>query len=767
MLPVGRRLKGYRTMGSEAKRQSILTRYTDWLHGRWPHGGVEKLPIVGEDFSTNVAGIYVVGDLTGIPLLKFALDSGAKAARTVAEKTKVPDAAYDLAIVGGGVAGIAAAVEARRQKLRFVVIETAELFSTIANFPKQKPIFTYPTTMQPEGELEVSATIKEDLLAELQAQAKQHEISWRRGKANAIVRQGKFLKVVFDGEEDPVLAANVIVAIGRSGNFRKLNVPGEDNHHRVFNRLHDPKEASGKDVLVVGGGDSAIETAIATAKAGARVTLSYRKSSLTRPKPENIDRLNTAVATEKGDNAQGGSLALCLGTQVENIGANTVSLADKDGAKEILQNDLVYTMIGREPPLDFFRRSGVRIAGEWRLQTWVGLAGVLLACIFVYHWKSDGTFLFSLFKDRSWFPFQLDGADPSTLWGAFRNAWKDPSFYYSSAYCAVIVIFGIKRIRRRQTPYITAQTFTLMAIQVIPLFLLPYLLLPWLGANGVFETGFGKTVGDALFPGDSYWRAFGLILAWPLFLWNVFTEQPLWAWLTISLAQTFVVIPWIVYRWGKGAYCGWICSCGALAETLGDTQRHKMPHGPVWNRVNMLGQAILAVALVLFVLRIISWATAGTTIGNGIAGVYTSALSEGVLSYKYLVDLWLAGILGVGMYFHFSGRVWCRFACPLAALMHIYARFSRFRIFAEKSKCISCNVCTSVCHQGIDVMSFANKGEPMADPQCVRCSACVQSCPTGTLEFGQIEPKTQLVLYRSHLPASRVRQAETTAKPTL
>src|ERR1700693_5122823 len=97
------------------------------------------------------------------------------------------------------------------------------------------------------------------------------------------------------------------------------------------------------------------------------------------------------------------------------------------------------------------------------------------------------------------------------------------------------------------------------------------------------------------------------------------------------------------------------------------------------------------------------------------------------------VDIFLAGIIGVGMYFWFSGRVWCRFACPLAALMHIYARFSRFRIFPEKSKCISYNVCTSVCHQGIDIMNFANKGMPMQDPECVRCSACVQSCPTGVL----------------------------------
>ena len=96
--------------------------------------------------------------------------------------------------------------------------------------------------------------------------------------------------------------------------------------------------------------------------------------------------------------------------------------------------------------------------------------------------------------------------------------------------------------------------------------------------------------------------------------------------------------------------------------------------------------------------------------------------------------------------------------CPLAALMHIYARFSTFRIFADKKKCISCNVCTSVCHQGIDIMNFANKGLDMEDPQCVRCSACVQSCPTGVLQFGRYGEGGQIIY--DTLPASLVQMAE-------
>lgn len=242
--------------------------------------------------------------------------------------------------------------------------------------------------------------------------------------------------------------------------------------------------------------------------------------------------------------------------------------------------------------------------------------------------------------------------------------------------------------------------------------------------------------------GREFWRAYGLILAWPLNVYNVFTDSPVWAWLIIGFAQTFVLIPALVYFHGKGAYCGWICSCGALAETLGDTQRHKMPHGPRWNRLNLAGQAILAVAFVLLALRVLAWIFPDWI---GLREFNSLALWQSNLGYKWTVDVLLAGIVGYGLYFWFSGRVWCRFFCPLAALMHIYARFSRFRILADKKKCISCNVCTTVCHQGIDVMSFANRGRPMEDPECVRCSACVGSCPTGVLSFGQVDRRGRVI----------------------
>jgi thioredoxin reductase/ferredoxin len=748
-----------------------LSRYARWLHTRWPAGTVEKLPEVRPDGGTNVPGIYVAGDLTGVPLLKTALDTGAKAAQRIAadlrRKNAPPSGApplsaapvagdgdtLDLAIVGAGVSGMAAAIEARRLGLTFAVLESAEPFFTIVNFPRRKPIFTYPKRVRPAGTLQVSAEVKEDLVRELRAQAEAAGIEVLAARAERVERSAGAL-LVHRAEGAPLRARRVLVAIGRSGDYRKLGVPGEELD-KVANRLHDPKDFAGQDVLVVGGGDSAVEAAVALAGAGARVTLSHRGAELSRPKPENVERL---LASD---------VALRLEARVREILPREVVLLGPGGKDERLANGAVFTMIGREAPLGFFRRSGVRISGERGASSWIAMALFLLFCAWLYNWKSGGS-QSALFAARQWFPFNLgawlagaggtvarDAADPGTLLGTLAISASGPAFWYTLAYSIVIVVFGARRIARQKTPYVTAQTAALAAIQVVPLFLLPEILLPWLGHNGRLP----DALADALFPvvdyghGREYWRAYGLILAWPLNVYNVFTHEPLGWWLAISAAQTLVLIPLGIWFFGKGVYCGWICSCGALAETLGDTHRRKMPHGPGWNRLNLAGQGVLAIAVLLLLVRIVGWVLPD---GNAADRLFDPLLKT---PYKWIIDVFLAGVIGYGLYFWFSGRVWCRFFCPLAALMHVYARFSRFAIVPDKKKCISCNVCTSVCHQGIDVMAFAAKGEPMRDPQCVRCSACVHDCPTGVLTFGRVDRSGRTIAL-DLLPASPVQMRE-------
>ena len=781
-------------------RIPLLSGYYHWLHGQWPAGKVEKLPVVNDDGSTRVDGLWVVGDLAGVPLLKFSADSGARVVQKISENVEKksasasPDAPLDVVIIGAGVSGMSAALEARKLGLSFKVIEAAERFSTIVNFPKAKPIYTYPVDMTPTGELSFRNEVhpKETLLADLVQQAQGIEID--NAKVSHVERKDGALSVVLENAKlqtsnSKLLTKNVIVAIGRSGNFRMLGVPGE-NLPKVYNRLHDPKEYKNQNVVVVGGGDSALETAIAIAEAGGHVTLSYRKPELARAKSANIERVQaltsdrgTGVSPVKSDegkrnvqDARSATLRIELGSSIKTITDDEVILETTTGEQK-LPNDAVFTMIGREPPLDFFRKSGVPINGERSTKWWVTVVLSVLIFTFIYHWKKSGTVILP-FAPFTWisglnkwwetqglFPFNVLATfgnifvDKTTLLGTMKVSVGEPGFWYSLVYCLAIVFFGLARIRRRKTPYVKLQTFALMAIQVIPLFLLPFIVLPWLGNNGAFESGVLKTIADSLFPivnyghGREYWRAFGLILAWPLFIWNVFTDQPMWGWLAISIVQTFVFIPVLIYYFGKGAYCGWICSCGALAETVGDAHRTKMPHGPGVNKWNMVGQVFMVFAFVLLGLRIIAWIWPGSFAGDAFKYLLHDLP---VFNYSWFVDLLFAGIIGVAFYFHFSGRVWCRFACPLAALMHIYAKFSKFAIVADKKKCISCNVCTTVCHQGIDVMSFANKGKPMVDVQCVRCSACVQMCPTGVLSFGMIDRATGATTRIDKTPASLV-----------
>jgi len=763
------------TTRTHSNMLSQISRYAHWLHLRWPAGTVEKLPEVNADGTTALPGVRVVGDLTGVPLLKFAADSGARAVRAIAEELGAARGAsegpVDLAIIGGGVSGLSAALEAKQLGLRCVLFEATQSLATLVNFPKGKPIFTYPTDFKHAGELMLTADVKETLVADLEAQRIAAGIEPHRARIEWLERSGDLL-LLHHPDGQPFQARRVIIAIGRSGNHRKLGVPGEELA-KVYNRLYDPKEFHGQQVLVVGGGDSALEAAVALRQAGAEVALSYRGKELARAKPENVAAL-AATGVE-----------VLLGSQVRAIKVDTVRLQNGAGSVIERPNDVVFSLIGREAPLGFFRRSGIPIQGETSWLGWLGVAALTLFCIFVYSWKSGGpteSWLNpSLWVDKLRAVF----SDRSTLLGTIAVSMKSRSFYYTLIYSLAILTFGLDRIRHRRTPYVKRQTLTLMAVQWLPLFILPEIILPWLGYNGFFSSGWGAALADNLFEKyisaadyaagtwpewghpRAYWRAYGFILAWPLNVYNVFTDAPHWWWIGLGGLQTFVLIPWAIWRWGKGAYCGWICSCGALAETMGDRHRHKMLHGPQWNRLNLIGQVFLAAAFVLLGLRVVGWIFPGSwpdrhfhllLEGKGDHGQLTAGF---IFSYKWFVDILFGGVLGVGLYFKYSGRVWCRFACPLAALMHIYGRFSRFRIFADKKKCISCNICTSVCHQGIDIMAFANKGLPMEDPECVRCSACVQSCPTGVLTFGRLLAEGKPLF--DDLPASPVQMQEKAA----
>ena len=770
--------------------------YFNWLQKDNPTGTVDTFPELKNRFETSVPGLYCAGDLTGIPLIKLASESGYELIEQLKndstfQKQREENSnkeVYDLIIIGAGPSGISAGIRAQELGYRFLIIESSQIFNTIVNFPKGKPIYITPQGPPMESALKFSDGTKETLLEELGAVIADKDLPLRENEmVQQIIKETSGFTI--KTPKSSYKALRVIVAIGKTGNARALGAPGE-KLPKVFTRLIDPNEYKEKNILVVGGGDSALEAANALAQSGNSVTVSYRKETFSRPKEHNIEAFNKLVSE--------GKIKPVFKSKVKEIRESEVVLDTQEGEK-IFPNDAVYALIGTEMPIQFFKRSKIRMEGEKQFPDMVKFAALLLFSSVLYFGKSawvtkiySFTDFFTLpakFFTMPW-PAMVKGVLAWLSFSAmvvsgfyltfhfiknrsryFTSSWNTFKYFY---YCAVfvlfgylytsynlhdklllgyntgvwytimysvtIVIFGFRRIHVNPTGYIKRQTHLLMSIQVIPLFILPVYILPWLGNAGLLSDWIIQNI----FPGNSYWHLYGLILAWPLFLGNLASGQPIMFWLTVSLFQTFIIIPWINYKWGKGAYCGWICSCGALAETLGDEYRTKAPHGPKAKKMENTGQIILWFAAIVSLFVILkTW--------FNISIPSTKTLSS---LYGIIVDIFFAGVLGVGVYFFLSGRVWCRFFCPLAALMHIYTRFSVYRIFSNKKRCISCNICTKVCHMGIDVMNYANKGIPMNDVECVRCSACVVNCPMQVLTFGSVDKvDTENIRYKEkHFP---------------
>ncbi len=319
-----------------------------------------EVPRVGPDFQTNVPGLYVVGELGGRGLIKNAINEGKIAAECAVEALAddpVPDPSagrvYDLAVVGSGPAGLSAALEAKRRGADYLVLEQGSLADTIRKYPRQKLLLAEPVTVPLYGDLWIADATKEALLETWQAIVDSTQLQVRthhRVEGLQRLDDGTFELQVTDGAR--FRARRVILALGRRGTPRRLGVPGEELGKVLYDVVEMEAFAHAR-VLVVGGGDSALESAVGMAnQPGADVILSYRGDSFPRAKSRNVEKLETAERE--------GRLRVLRRSHVRAIHEDRVEI-EVDGSRVTEANDFVVIRIGGEAPYAFLQRIGVEI----------------------------------------------------------------------------------------------------------------------------------------------------------------------------------------------------------------------------------------------------------------------------------------------------------------------------------------------------------------------------------------------------------------------
>lgn len=311
-----------------------------------------EIPQVAPSFETNVPGIYIAGELGGLGLIHNAADQGRLAMESIAGRRADDPAVLDVVIVGAGPAGLAATLGAMEKKLRFVTLEQEDaLGGTVYRFPRKKLVMTYPVDLPLIGKIKVREILKEALLGIWQDAADRVRMPINfNERVEKVTPTAAGFTVTTNRSEYPT--RNVLLALGRGGTPRKLGAPGEDLAKVVY-RLIDAEQYRGRHVLVVGGGDSAIEAAIALAgEPGTTATLSYRGEAFGRVKPKNRERLTEAE--------HGGRLTVILNSTVARIDDKTVTL-DHQGQPLTLANDAVIVCAGGILPTAMLKSMGVQV----------------------------------------------------------------------------------------------------------------------------------------------------------------------------------------------------------------------------------------------------------------------------------------------------------------------------------------------------------------------------------------------------------------------
>jgi thioredoxin reductase/ferredoxin len=309
------------------------------------------IPLVKPNFETNVPGIFIAGELGGMGLIRKAVEQGRQAIESIAS-LKGKGFPYDVVIIGAGPAGISASLASKEKHLKSVTIEQEDSFGgTVYHYPRNKVVMTAPVQLPIVGKMKFGEVSKERLLEFWTGVVRRTGLKVNFFERMETVKpEGQGFVVRTSRQE--YRTRSILLAMGRRGTPRKLGVKGEEQPKVVY-RLIDPEQYRGQHVLVVGGGDSALEAAIACAKEpGTMVTLSYRSEAFSRVKQKNRESVQQAEATRK--------LKVLLSSNVEEIGADAVAL-DQGGKKIKLKNDAVIVCAGGILPTPFLKEIGVQV----------------------------------------------------------------------------------------------------------------------------------------------------------------------------------------------------------------------------------------------------------------------------------------------------------------------------------------------------------------------------------------------------------------------
>lgn len=367
---------------------------------------------------------------------------------------------------------------------------------------------------------------------------------------------------------------------------------------------------------------------------------------------------------------------------------------------------------------------------------WEGEAGIKHNGIFHSKWMNKGipeiilgTILILFYIILYFYPKVI--AEQIALFDTLKSLWvvngeSDRWFMYGVLYCLAVTIMGIRMFAKyRHNRYEQIRTASVIFFQLGFAFIIPEILAflnqPYIQFHQAWPLDYSLFYDYRIysFIGKEEWGYSGGSMT---FL-GVKTGLLFLIW---GILFSFIAIPIMTYKYGKRWYCAWVCGCGGLAETLGDPFRQLSDKSTkAWKIERYLIYGVLVFAVIMTIAVLITFFTGGFG--------FSYTIREW---YGFLIGSIFSGVIGTGFYPLMGNRMWCRFGCPLAAIMGIVQRFkSRFRITTNGGQCISCGNCSTYCEMGIDVRAYAQRGENIVRASCVGCGVCSAVCPRGVLRL--------------------------------